>query len=220
MSFSSLYLKGEQMARITALRAGRGRGKRWHVFLDGRLALSLEAEAAAGLLVGQEMARDDIQALTRADGYKRCLNAAARYLGYRPRSEAELRERLQKRGFDGDSVGAVLERLKEQGLVDDTAFAKFWKENRESFSPRSRWLTARELQRKGIAPDIIEGVLYTADDDDSAYRAAAGRLRSLRQADYQSFRLRLGEFLRRRGFSYQVIDSTVRRLWHEATSDT
>ena len=105
--------------------------------------------------------------------------------------------------------------LKKQGLIDDVAFARFWRDNRESFSPRSRWLTQLELRQKGVANDIIDRMVDTVDDEDSAYRAAASKARSLSRADYQRFRRQLGEHLKRRGFSYGIIDQTVKRLWHE-----
>jgi len=187
------------------------------VFLDGKFAFSLEAEVAVkeGLQVGQELSANQIEALTRSDHFHRCLNAAAHYLSYRPRSEFELRERLHQRGFEGDNVEAVLAKLKEQGLVDDTAFAQFWKDNRESFSPRSQWLTKLELRQKGVASDIIDRVVDDIDNDDSAYRAALSKARSLPLADYESFRRRLGEYLKRRGFGYGVINHTLERLWQE-----
>ena len=205
------------MKKVTALRAGRRQGKRVNVFLDGKFAFSLEAEVAVkpGLEVGQELSEGDIEALTRADLRHRCLNAALLYLSYRPRSEAELRQRLHRRGFDGDNVEAALAKLREQGLVDDLAFAQFWKDNREAFRPRSRWLTKLELRQKGVANDIIDQVVANVDEEDSAYRAAVSRARSLPRSDYQSFRRRLGEYLKRRGFSYQVITQTVERVWQE-----
>jgi len=208
------------MKKITAIRAGRGRGKRVNVFLDGKFAFSLEAEVAVkeDLQVGQELSVGQIEALARSDHFHRCLNAAAHYLSYRPRSESELRERLYRRGFDDDSVEAVIAKIKEQGLVDDTAFAQFWKDNRESFSPRSQWLTRLELRRKGIAKEIIDQVVDVIDDDESAYRAALSKARGLPQSDYQSFRRRLGGYLRRRGFSYEVINHTVELLWQEVLS--
>ena len=107
----------------------------------------------------------------------------------------------------------MLARLKEQELVDDIAFAQFWKQNRESFNPRSQWLTRLELKRKGVAEDIINQAVDAVDDDDCAYRAALNKARSLPTSDYQSFRRRLGEYLKRRGFSYGVINNTVKRLW-------
>ena len=207
------------MSKITAIRAGRKRGKRANVFLDGGFAFSLEAEVAIreGLQVGQELSANQIEALARSDCFHRCLNTAANYLGYRPRSEFELRERLQRRGFDGDNVDAVLAKLKEQGLVDDMAFAQFWRDNRQSFSPRSQWLTKLELRQKGVAADIIDQVVDVADDE-SAYRAALSKARSLSPSDYQSFRRRLGEYLKRRGFGYGVINHTVERIWQELGS--
>ncbi len=208
------------MRRITALHASRGRRKRVNVSLDDRFAFSLEAEVAVkeDLQVGQELSASQIEALARFDHFHRCLTAAAHYLSYRPRSEFELRERLHQRGFDGDSVEAVLAKLKEQGLVDDMAFAQFWKDNRESFSPRSQWLTKLELRRKGVANNIIDQVVDTIDEEDSAYRAALSKARSLPLSDYQSFRRRLGDYLKRRGFGYGVINHTIERLRPELES--
>lgn len=209
-----------KMKKITAIRAGRGRKKRVNIFLDGKFAFSVEAEVALKerLRVEEELSAEQIEALTKSDDVQRCFNAAVHYLSYRPRSEPELRERLKRRGFNGDNVETVIARLKEQRLVDDTAFAQFWTDNRESFSPRSQWLTRLELRQKGVAEDIIDRVVGTIDEEDSAYRAALKKARSLPQSDYQVFRRRLGEHLKRRGFSYGVINNTVNRLWREQVS--
>ena len=201
--------------KITAIR--KGRGKRVNVFWDGKFAFSLEAEVAVkeGLQVGQELSTTDIETIARSDHFHRCLNAAAHYLSYRPRSESELRERLHRRGFADDSVEAVITKLKEQGLVNDMAFAQFWKDNRESFSPRSQWLTKLELRQKGVDGDIIAQVVDAIDDTDSAYRAALSKAHSLPLSDYQGFRRRLGEYLKRRGFSYGMINHIVEQVWQE-----
>ncbi|MFC1989537.1 regulatory protein RecX [Chloroflexota bacterium] len=210
------------MRKITALRAKKSREKRVDIFLDGKLAFSLEANVAAkeGLQIEQTLSVDEIDTLTKADHFQRCLNAAKHCLGYRPRSEAELRKKLSQRGFDGDTQEAVVTRLKNQGLVDDMAFAQFWKENRESFNPRSRQLTRLELRRKGLDDGVIDQVVATIDDDDNAYRVALNKVCSLPQSDYHDFRRRLGEYLRRRGFSYGVINHTVERLWQDQVNSS
>ncbi len=204
------------MTKVTALRAGRSR-QRVNVFLDGKFAFSLEAEVVVkeGLQVEQELSGSQIEALAKSDHFHRCLNAAVHYLSYRPRSESEIRERLRRRGFDGDSVEAVIAKLKEQGLVNDMAFAQFWKDNRVSFSPRSQWLTKLELRRKGVATNIIDQVVDEVGDADNAYRAALSKARGLPLSDYQGFRRRLGDYLKRRGFGYEVINHTVERIWQE-----
>jgi len=204
------------MKKVTAVRSGK-RGKRVNIYLNEKFAFSLEAEVALkeGLKAEQAISEDEIEALKKADLFQRCLNAAFHFLSYRPRSEAELRQRLQRRGFDGDNVAAVLARLKERGLVDDLAFAQFWKDNRQSFSPRSQWLTRLELRQKGVAQEIIDRVAAQVDDEDCAYRAAVAKARRLSTADYEGFRRRLGEYLKRRGFGYGLIKPTVERVWQE-----
>jgi len=208
------------MGKITALRVSKGRRKRVNVFLDDRFALGLEIEVVArnGLKVGQELSAGEIEMLVKDGCFQRCFDAALRYLSYRPRSESELRKRLHQRGFDDSNVEAVVDRLKEQCLLDDVAFAQFWKENRESFRPRSRGLTRLELRQKGIADEIINQVVDTVDDSDSAYRAALSKARTLSSSDYQGFSRRLGAYLKRRGFNYGVINHTVQRLWQELGS--
>jgi regulatory protein len=205
------------MSKITAMKAGKSREKRVNIFLDDKPVFNLLAEVALkeGLRVGQELTEGRQEALASLDRYQRCLNAAIRLLGYRPRSEAEIKQRLIRHGFDNGTTDRAVARLKEQGLVDDIAFARFWKDNRESFSPRSRRLTGLELRRKGLPADIIEAVTREIDESDSAYRAALVKARRLPLTDYQLFRHRLGAYLGRRGFNYEIINETIARLWKE-----
>jgi regulatory protein len=208
------------VSRISTLQATKGRHRRVRIFLDGKFAFSLDAGLVAkeGLQVEQELSSEEVKSLLKANDFYCCLNAAIHYLSLRPRSEAELRDRLRRRGFTGDTLETVVSRLKEQGMVDDNVFAQFWKDNRESFSPRSRWLTGAELRQKGVSSDIIEEVVGTIDEADSAYRAGLSKVRSLSRADYESFRRRLSSYLRRRGFSYGVTEYTVKKIWQEYIS--
>jgi regulatory protein len=206
------------VAKITALSLGKGRNKKASVSLDGKPLLRLEPEVALKerLKVGQELSDSRIETLTQASRHQSCYDAALRYLGYRPRSEYEIRQRLYQHGFDGDSIKAAISRLKEQNLIDDGGFARFWRDNRQSFSPRSQWLVKLELKQKKVPEEIIEQVVGTIDDAENAYSVARVKARSLAQCDdYQSFRRRLGDHLKRRGFGYGVIIKTIERLWQE-----
>jgi regulatory protein len=196
---------------------GKGREKRVNVFLDGTFSFSLLAETALKktLKVGQELSENEIKELQGNDQYQRCFNAAVRYLGYRPRSEFEVRRRLHRYGFDSECTENTIGRLKKQGLVDDSEFARFWIENRETFSPRSRKLTSLELRRKGLDSDTIKRTVSAVEDSDSAYRAATSKASRLASDDYNNFRKRLGEHLLRRGFGYDVIKETVEKAWKE-----
>jgi regulatory protein len=210
------------MKTITGLKAGKRREKRISVFLDGSFAFSLAADVVAGadLRVGQELSPQQERKLAGADEYRRCFNAATSFLGYRPRSRAEVRTRLTQRGYAAATVNKVIVRLGELELLDDAAFARYWAENREEFSPRGRRLVTLELQRKGLDRETIEGAVASLDEDAGARRAAEKKLRSLPADDYDVFRRRLGTYLGRRGFNYDTINRTVALLWRERTGAT
>jgi regulatory protein len=205
------------MSRITALKTGKRNEKRVNMYLDGKFAASVDTEIALkkGLKIGQELAEDQLKELANDVSLARCLNIAYRFLSYRPRSEAEMRQRLQGRDVEDSKIEIIINKLKEQHLLDDTAFAQFWKENRDTFRPRSQRLTRLELKRKGVADEIIKTVTDDSNDMDSAYLAAAKKASKLSKEDYEVFYRRLGDYLRRRGFGYTVISQTVKRLWQE-----
>jgi len=149
-----------------------------------------------------------------------CLNVAYHYLTYRARSEVELRQYLHKRGFGDEVVGEIITRLKEQGLIDDVAFAQFWRDSRLSSKPRSKRLISQELKEKKVAEDTIKQVTNDIDDEESAYKLACCRVHMLAHLDYPDFQRRLSNYLAYRGFSYDVIRQTVSRLWKEKQSRT
>jgi len=142
-----------------------------------------------------------------------CLDAAYRYLAYRPRSRLELERYLAKKGCA--DAGSIMDELAQKGLLDDAAFARFWRSNRDSFHPRSRSILRSELRAKGVSADIIDEVLIDVDDMATAYEAAARKARRYRSEEYEVFRRRIGMFLRRRGFSHEVAQAAMQRLWEE-----
>jgi regulatory protein len=212
-----VFLTGKKMSKITALKANKRTDKRVNMFLDGKFAFSVDLEVAVkeGLKIGQELSDDQLKELTEDISLVRCLNIAYRFLSYRPRSEAEMKDRLHRRGIEDSKIEIIINKLKEQHLLDDTAFAQFWKENRDTFRPRSQRVTRLELKKKGVADEIIKEVTDESDDTQTAYAAALHKAQRLPTQDYEVFRRRLGDYLRRRGFGYAVINQTVKRIWLE-----
>jgi len=205
------------MAVITRLVASKGRPKKIKVYLDGKYAFSLEAAVAleARLRIDQERSQSKVENLEHENQLKKALVAANRLLSFRPRSERELKLKLTQKGFDAAIVAESLQRLKEHGLVDDAAFARYWAENRTTFSPRSQRLVQLELRQKGVKAEVAQEMSGEVDDEAAAYAAGSKRASRLEASDYEQFRRRLGEYLRRRGFGYDVINRSVKRLWQE-----
>ena len=202
---------------ITDIKPQKRQSDRADIYLDNRRAFSLSLAVIhkAGLRLDQNLSPPEIEELIQEDIAQAALDAALHFLAYRPRSESEIKARLRRRKFDEKAIESVLQRLEEQGLIDDLAFAQFWRENRDSFSPRSKRLLKMELRRKGVPLNTIEEAVESSDDQFNAYRAGVKKARALRALDYGAFREKLGAFLQRRGFSYDVVGPTVERLWRE-----
>ena len=205
------------MSIVTDIKPQKRKGDRANIYLDNKFAFSLNLALIheAGLRVGQNLSQPEIEELARQDRSCAAFDASLHYLRYRPRSETEVRARLRRRKFDEEAIDSAIHRLEEQGHIDDVAFAQFWRENRESFSPRGKRLLKVELRGKGVHPETIDEVVDGLNDEVNAYRAGVKKARALVALDYRTFRDKLAAFLQRRGFGYDVIGATVERLWRE-----
>jgi regulatory protein len=193
------------------------RKRRYDLRLDGAdtLPLSREVLAAAGLRVGQELDGARLDALKEAEARHTAMATALRLLAYRPRSEREMRDELQRRVIPQAIAEETLARLKDLRLLDDRAFAESWTESRQRNSPRGRRLLLAELAQKGIEHEVARESVAAVDEEDAAVRAGRKRSQVLGKVEYVDFRRRLGEFLARRGFGWEVCEVAVKRLWAE-----
>ncbi len=207
---------------ITAIEPQQRRGgKRVNVFLDDRYALSVRLDMADSLRVGQFISSEQFRRLCDGDERARALDAALQFLGYRPRSEKELRTRLKSKGYSDVILDHIIHRLGELDLVDDKAFAAYWVEQRQGRAPRGRRLIDQELRMKGVAVETIQNATEDSTDEaELAYRAGEKRARALASLDDREFKQRLGAFLQRRGFDWESISTAVRRLRADVASQS
>lgn len=197
---------------ITGLEVQKRNQERISVYLDGEFAFGLPAIEAARLRQGQVLSEAEIAALRALDDVTRAVDHAARLLARRPYSSAEIRRSLVARGVAPATLEEALARLESLGYVDDRAFAQFWVENRERFRPRSPQALRHELRQKGLAADIIEAALSALDARESAVRAVQEPLHRLRGLTRAEAKDKLGAFLARRGFSYDIAGEAVEAI--------
>lgn len=205
--------------RVTALKVQKKNPNRVSVYLDGEFAFGVSRIVAAWLKIGQDISDEKIQDLQQQETQEAALQKAMLLLSYRPRSEAEIRQRLQEDGFETEVISNAMDRLRSNGLLQDENFAKTWIENRGAFRPRSQKMLAYELRRKGVAEETIQQALAESSDDNGlAYTAAALYARKLARTEWEEFHRRLMSFLARRGFSYGTAAPVVRQVWNELHS--
>jgi len=205
--------------RISAIEVQKKHPNRVNVYADGRFVLGLSKQVAAQLTEGQELSEKRIAALLSEDAYQKAWDDALRFLSFRPRSCWEVKQRLSKKSTDPTIIEQVTQRLKDLDLLDDLSFAKHWIENRDAFRPRSQRLLQNELRQKGIAEHIIAEALETRSSDDlkAARALATTRAHRYRGLDRDAFFRKLGGYLGRRGFSWDIVRTVMDDLWNSMT---
>ena len=207
----------KMIRRITAIEPQQKNPQRLNIYLDGEFAFGLSRILAAWLTEGQELGEEKIATLQAEDSLEISYQKALHYLGYRPRSSAEIRQNLLKRGTSVDLVEKTITRLQEGGLVNDQEFARTWIENRNTFQPRSKSALRMELHRKGLGDDTLQPVLdELVDDQPLALEAGRKYSHRLSGLAWPEFRMKLSGFLARRGFSYGILAPIVSEIWKES----
>lgn len=211
--------------RITALEPQSNNPERINLYVDGRFLLGVSAAIVLqmGLRLQQELSPDQLEQLQSEEAEQRAVDRALNYLSYRPRSREEVRRYLRRKETPPEVIEAALARLDRLDFVNDRTFSGFWIESREQFSPRGARALKNELRMKGVERDIVDELVNDEQDEERALRAGRKKALALVNApgiDYATFRNRLGSFLQRRGFGYQVTARTVRALWQELKEET
>ena len=205
--------------QITALRPTKRDPDRIAVDLDGSFAFALPAQLVVDerLDIGDTLDANRVSGLLASDQASRATEAALVFLAYRPRSEKEVRDRLRRAGYEQDAIEQTISRLHEWRYLDDADFARRWVENRTAHRPRGKRLLQQELRHKGIDSETVREVIDDADLDETGAAEALARRRLPAYAgdDLVAVRRRLGAYLARRGYGYDVVRVALDRALGE-----
>jgi regulatory protein len=211
--------------KITALRAQAKDPQRVNVFVDGEFAIGvgLTTITKTGLHVGKQLSTEEFAKLEQIESGDKAYLAALRFLEARPRSIAEVRARLGRKDYAPEAIDAAIARLADLELLDDAAFARYWVENRQANRPRGAGALRDELRRKGIDADVTAEVLsddsLTGDEAAGAWALARAALHKYAGShDRNAFARRMGSYLQRRGYTFEVIRPIVEQLWAEVAA--
>jgi regulatory protein len=199
---------------------------RFAVLVDGRqtAVLTLEAIERLRLAVGRSVAglEDQIELEARRLGtYDRALNM----LAFRARSSSELARSLQRKGEEKPHVDWAIARLKEQGLLDDAAFARSFARTKVVDGKQSRRRVQQDLARKGVSRSLSDEAIDTVFEEEAVDQraiveeAARKKLRSLAGLEPAVQRRRLYGFLARRGYELDDIRSVLSVIGSSLAAD-
>ena len=127
------------------------------------------------------------------------LDLAIRALRFRDRTAAELDARLEQRGVGEAEREQALETLERIGYVDDERFARM---RAEQLADRGSGdaLIRDDLERRGVAADVVELAIGALDDE---------RERAARIAERRGRGVKTARYLASRGFGEEALEGIV-----------
>jgi regulatory protein len=146
--------------------------------------------------------------------FEKYLNNSYHFLSIRSRSEKEMRDYLTKKSASGEIIEAVILHLKEHNFLNDETFARSFVLSRARLNPKGKVLLKIELRQKGISDDIIQNVLAEVQEEipdelAQAKSLIAKRMDRLKGASKNEIYSKVGGFLSRRGFSWQIVKKAI-----------
>jgi regulatory protein len=187
---------------ITGVKERRGRAR---ISVDGEPWAELDAGVAIerGLREGAAFSWEELAEARAAGERPLAMTRALNLLGYRARSEGEVRERLGRHGYAPETVEAVIGRLRELAYLDDEAFARQRaQEKARKYGPRrvSADLMRSGVERKLASEAVAEEFEGRSELEDA--RSAVARRYNGKGSEAEA--RRVYGFLARRGYSAGV----------------
>jgi regulatory protein len=214
-----------QVGTITALTVQQHQPTRVSVFLDGAFAFGIAQEIVRewGLQVGHRLSVADQERLRSAEQFLAAQATALQYLGARPRTAHEVRQKLRRDGVEAEVVDQVMARLHARGALDDAAYTHAYLTSRLANRGYGPQRLRRELQQRGIGGALVEETVQqdlTVEEVLAAARAQATKRwpRLARETDLARRRQKLWAFLRRRGFPCTIVQQVCTEVAEETTA--
>ena len=152
-----------------------------------------------------------------AEVLRRTFERAVKLLTAKPRSVAELRERLLRgRGANEEVVETVISRLREYGYLNDERFAFGYASYKVKQRPVGRRRLERDLKLKkvesAVANEALEMVYAATPEEELIDQAIAKRLRIRGKPKNRAETKSLFDHLLRQGFEFELVSEKIRSL--------
>ena len=148
---------------------------------------------------------------------RKTFDRAVKLLAAKPRSVAELRERLLRgKNTNEEIVETVILRLREYGYLNDERFAFGYASYKVKQRPVGRRRLERDLKLKkvesAVANEALEMVYAATPEEQLIDQAIAKRLRIRGKPKNRAETKSLFDHLLRQGFEFELVSEKIRSL--------
>lgn len=212
------------MATITKITQQKRDPERFNIFLDEKYAFSVHESVLVKFELTKGKTLEDwaIGDMVYEDEVQKAFNRALHYLGFRMRSEQEVKDKLAEIGYGQAVILEAIVKLRRLGFVNDESFARAFVETQKKTSGQGPKAIQQKLQQKGISKPLQEEILgeYAGDEQIAIARKMAEKeSRKNKVESPQQKEMRIQQALLRKGFSYEIIKEALSFLTFEIEED-
>lgn len=191
--------------------------ERYNIFLDDKFAFGVHETVLVkfGLTKGMVLEDWSISEMAYEEEINKAFNRALNYLGFRMRSEHEVKQKLLELEYGEAVVLEAIVKLRKLGFLNDENFTEALLTTRKRSSKRGPRAIKEELQRKGIDKELQEKVMETYSEEEqievakglAEKEAVKNRALSPRQTEQ-----RIQNLLLRKGYSFGIIKEALKDI--------
>ena len=145
---------------------------------------------------------------------ERAIQLGYRAVGYRERTVAELRTFLERKRVEPCAIEEAVAELRATGFLDDARYAQRFAEDKRDLDRWGSGRIARDLHKRGIAPELVESAIAATSRDSELATALLLLEQRLPPPHDDRARDRAWRLLMRRGYEAEIAYEAVRRHAH------
>lgn len=205
------------MKKISKIEYQKKNKDRFNIYLDDSYAFAVDMNVMIkySLAKNMELEDDFISEILTAEEEMNAYNYAVNLLSRAPKSEKELKMKMQDKGYDVIFIENVIKKLREQRYIDDERYSEMFISSKINISKDGRRKIKEALYNKGINKEIIDEKLSSVSEEEEIERAfllAKKKLASMKEEDTRKKTLKLSNYLINKGFEYSTVKKVVSSL--------
>ncbi|HRC80292.1 MAG TPA: RecX family transcriptional regulator [Sedimentibacter sp.] len=205
------------MKKITKIEYQKKNKERFNIYLDDEYGFSVDISILIDYSLKKGMVLDDalIGDILRAEEKISVYNYGISVLSRCAKSECELRLKMQSKGFEPDLIEKAIKTLKEQKYLDDERYCEMYIRDKTNLSNNGVRKIKEALYYKGIAKEIINEkikMITPESEEERAFILAEKKLLNIKENDTRKKMAKLSNYLIGKGFEYETVNKTVRKL--------
>jgi len=168
------------------------------------------------LTKNMELEDDFISEILKAEEEINAYNYAISVLSRNSKSEKQLIQKMQDKGYEEQFIENAIVKLKKQKYIDDEAYSEAFINNKINISKDGKRKIKEALYNKGIDKQTVDEKLQEITDDDEierAYLLGVKKLRTIKEEDIYRKRMKLSNYLISKGFEYSTVKKAISKLF-------